>query len=285
MRESVDGPLLRIAVLGAGYVGSALATAARAAGHEVWAVRRSAHQESLGGVRWVRGDLSTRFATGLPTGLPAVLDAVVLTVAPSQGREYHDTYPPAARAALVLARATGARSLLYTSSTGVYGGRDGAWVTEQCARLGTGEGNDALIAAEDLLLDTGVSGTLVLRVAGIYGPGRDPRARLRNPAVLPQRGAYWMNLAHRDDIVGTALHLLRHPPAVSVLNVCDSAPTLAVDVARWVASVAGEDPSTLAFTSEMPLNRSNQRVSNAALLGTGWMPRYPDFRDGFTHGL
>lgn len=280
MHDSSNEPALRIAVLGAGYVGSALATAAQASGHEVWAVRRSAVEPQAGGVHWLRGDL----ATALPAGIPSALDAVVLTVAPSGGRGYGDTYPPAARSALSLAKASGARALIYTSSTGVYGGVDGSWVTEQSERRGTGDGNHALIAAEDLLLGGDAPGTMVLRVAGIYGPGRDPRARLRNPALLPRRGEYWMNLAHRDDIVSAALHLLRDPQS-GVLNVCDSAPALAADVCRWLTTAAGDDASRLTFSGDVPLTRSNQRVSNATLISTGWTPQYPDFRDGFTHGL
>jgi nucleoside-diphosphate-sugar epimerase len=281
MQTSSRDAALRIAVLGAGYVGGALAQAAHTAGHAVWAVRRSATNAPSTGVQWRSGDL----AAGMLAGVPEALDAVVLTIAPGEGRTYADTYAPAARAAVALSRAAGARTLLYTSSTGVYGGEDGAWVTESSPRLGTGDGNDALISAEDVVLESGLSGAQVLRVAGIYGPGRDPRTRLRAPAVLPQRGAYWMNLAHRDDIVGAVLHLLRHPSGHSVLNVCDGAPALAAEVLQWVASAEGRDVPNLAFTNDAPLRRSNQRVSNAHLRSTGWSPRYPDYRDGFTHGL
>jgi nucleoside-diphosphate-sugar epimerase len=278
--DSPDAPL-RVCVLGAGYVGSAFATAAAHAGHEVWAMRRTAVPIAADGVRWLRADLSTGFAAGVPDGTPLALDGVILTVAPSHGQSYRDTYLPAVRAALVLARATGARSVLYTSSTGVYGGRDGEWVTEQSARRGPGDGNAVLIAAEDELLASGLPGVTILRVAGIYGPGRDPRPRLRVAHALPQRGNYWMNLAHRDDIVGAALHLLRRDTNPSVLNVCDGAPALAADVARWVAQQDGNDPDHLQFVSDAPLQRSNQRVSNAALLETGLRLRYADFRSGF----
>lgn len=272
----------RIAVLGAGYIGSALAATASAQGHTVWAVRRSAVEVPAAGVHWLRGDV----AAGAVDGLPEALDAVILTVAPSHGTGTYDTtYPPSVRGALALARATGARSLLYTSSTGVYGGRDGAWVTESSARRGDGAGNAALIAAEDILLDSGQPGTSVLRVAGIYGPGRDPRGRMRNPAMLPERGEYWTNLAHRDDIVAAALHVLRLPDAPAVLNVADGTPTMAADVTRWLTAEAGGNPDALTFGNDDSRSRNNQRVSNALLLGTGWSPIYPSFREGFSRGL
>lgn len=273
---------LRLAILGAGYVGSALAAAASTAGHDVWAVRRSSVAAASDGVRWVRGDVTA----GVAEGLPDQLDGVILTIAPSHDSgSYDTTYPPAARAALALSRTSGAHKLLYTSSTGVYGGRDGAWVAETSARAGTGDGNAALIAAEDVLLDAGQPGVTVLRVAGIYGPGRDPRARMHNAALLPQRGEYWTNLAHRDDIVGAVLHVITLAIAPHLLNISDNTPTRAADVARWLTATAGGDPARLVFGNDGQLSRNNQRVSSAAVQATGWKPKYPSFREGFRDGL
>ncbi|MBC7843448.1 MAG: NAD(P)H-binding protein [Gemmatimonadaceae bacterium] len=273
---------LRIAVLGAGYIGAAFARAAAAdRRHTVYAVRRTA-VESADGVTWLRGDV----ASGAIENLPTRLDGIVLTVAPSRGSDAYDaTYPPCATAAVALARESGATRLVYTSSTGVYGGRDGAWVSETTTRLGVGGTNAALIAAEDIILDAGIPASTVLRVAGIYGPGRDPRARMMNAAALPQRGEYWTNLAHRDDIVAALLHVLSltHPPRV--LNVSDGSPRRAADVAAWLCADAGRDPASLVFGNDAGRSRNDQRVSNAALVATGWAPTYPSFRDGFTLGL
>jgi nucleoside-diphosphate-sugar epimerase len=217
--------------------------------------------------------------------MPEVLDVVVLTVAPSSGDGYDETYPPAAAAAVALAKRHGARRLLYTSSTGVYGGRGGEWVTESSARRGEGPGNAALIAAEDILLAAGFGGTRVLRVAGIYGPGRDPRARLRNAAALPQRGEYWANFAHRDDIVGAMRHLISVDVPDHVFNVCDGAPARAAEIAQWLSAAAGSDPAALTFGNAEQRSRNDQRVSAAALVATGWAPIYPSFREGFARGL
>ncbi|MES3034329.1 MAG: NAD-dependent epimerase/dehydratase family protein [Gemmatimonadota bacterium] len=272
----------RIAVLGAGYVGSALAREACRQGHAVWAVRRTLPADGDDGVHWVRGDV----ASGQVDGLSPALDAVVLTVAPSRtDHGYAGTYPPAAAGAVALATATGARSLLYTSSTGVYGGRGGLVVTESSPRAGTGEGNVALGQAEDIVLASEAARPTVLRVAGIYGPGRDPRGRMRDASALPQRGGYWVNLAHRDDIVGALLHLIGTVAAPAVLNCSDGSPTLAADVARWLAKQDGRDPASLRFDNDAEPSRNDQCVSNAALRAVGWAPRFPSFREGFTRGL
>jgi len=271
----------RIAVLGAGYVGSAVARQLADRGDMVWAVRRRERPPEPG-VTWLSGDM-----TGGPvTGLPESLDAVVLAVAPSGPRDgYERTYPPAARAAAALARASGATSLVYTSSTGVYGERDGGWVDETTVLRGEGPGNRALIEAEQLLLTAGLSGVTVLRVAGIYGPGRDPRPRFAVPGQLAMRGESWVNLAHRTDIVAAIVGALDHHGAPRVLNVADGAPAQAADIARWLATSAGRDADALTFDGEGTPARSNQRVATAALLGTGWRPQYPSFREGFARGL
>ena len=273
---------LRIAVLGAGYVGSAVAAEVVRRGHAAWAVRRSSVEATRDGVTWLRGNIGSEPVAGMPDAL----DAVILTVAPSSALDGYDaTYPPAATAALALARATNARALIYTSSTGVYGGRNGEWVDEQSPRAGAGDGNRALIAAEDVLLGADWNAVTILRVAGIYGPGRDPRARMRNASALPQRGEYWTNLAHRADIVGAVLHVVATPSTSRIFNVSDGAPTPAADVARWLAAASGGAPEALVFGNEEQRSRNDQRVSNAALITSGWVPRYPSFREGFSTGL
>lgn len=271
----------RIAVLGAGYLGTALATAAAARGDDVWAIRRSATDSRDDGVRWLQADITRRHVDGLPSQL----DAVVLTIAPGGSGDYAGTYPPAAAAAVALARESGA-SLVYTSSTGVYGGAKGEWVTEDNPRNGAGSGNDALRAAEDIVFASALRASTVLRVAGIYGPGRDPRSRMRDARQLPQRGAYWSNLAHRDDIVAAIFHVLSMPAVpAQVYNVSDGSPTLASDVSRWLTEQQGGDPDTLVFGNDELRSRNDQRVSNDRLVHCGWTPRYPSFREGFTDGI
>jgi len=273
---------LRIAVLGAGYVGRAFAIAAAERGHAVTAVRRSASGETGALVNWCAGD----FVAGPVAGMPPRLDAVVLTVAPSRTTDGYDvTYPPAAAAAVALRTTSGASTLLYTSSTGVYGGRDGEWVREDSARHGVGPGNSALMAAEDIVLGSALPRATVLRIAGIYGPGRDPRGRLTNASSMPQRGEYWVNLAHRDDIAAALLHALTLPELPAIMNVADGTPTRAADVARWLASASGGDPDALVFGNDAERSRSDQRVSSMLLKSTGWTPMFASFREGFTSGL
>jgi nucleoside-diphosphate-sugar epimerase len=266
-----------IAVLGAGYVGRAAAAAFAARGDAVWAVRRSATSgRDADGITWCAGDI----AAGHVDGLPARLDAVVLALAPGRGADdYATTYVGGARGALAVARATGAR-LVYTSSTGVYGVQDGREVTETTPLQGAGPSSEALQRAEAVLLEATDATVTVLRVAGIYGPGRDPAGRYRDATQLARGGDYWVNLAHRDDIVGAIAHVLALADAPRVLNCADGAPATARTVCEWLASRRGVDPATLVFSGTGAPARSNQRISSAALQATGWRPAWPSFRDG-----
>lgn len=269
-----------VLVLGAGYVGGALVDALAAAGTPVVAVRRRPRTETpTPGVQVVTGD--ARAPESLD-GLPSRIAHVVLCAAPSGGTDHATTYPPLARAALWLAEHGGAASVVYTSSTGVYGVRDGREVTEETPRQARDADGEALIAAEDILLASPTVRSVVLRVAGIYGPGRTAMARFRDAARLTARGEYWTNFAHRDDIV-TALRLAMDTPAMrGAYNCADGSPMRAIDVAQVVAALEGRPWQFPSFANDDGAPpRSNQRIVTSRLVAAGFSPRYPSVRDGF----
>lgn len=267
----------QVVVLGAGWLGGAVARSLAADGAHVIAVRRTPQPPDPAGVRWCAGPLDRLDSLDLPSAV----DAVVLAIAPSGLHDdYDSTYPPAARAALAFAERTGARALVYTSSTGVYGDTRGGSVTESSPRRGDGHGSEALIAAEDVLLDTGRPGTTVLRVAGLYGPGRDPRARYRDASRLPLRGTAWVNLVHRDDVAAAVQLAIASADGTRVFN-CSGEALQAAELCRWLAVREGRSPDALAFTSDAPPPRGNRRIDASALRAAGWTPRLADLRDGF----
>lgn len=273
-----------ILLLGAGYVGTALARSLAAAGDRVVAVRRrGASGDDIPGVTWLAGD--ARFPERLD-GLPGRADAVVLTAAPTSARDeaHGDTYPPLARAAVALGLQLGATVVAYTSSTGVYGRTDGAWVPEDTFRQPRTPDARALVEAEDIILAAPRLRPAVLRVAGIYGPGRPAMGRFRDPSRLAARGTYFTNFAHRDDIVRGLETMLARDDAPSVGNCADGAALPALDVAQIVHELTGTpwpDPLVFADDAASAAPRSNQRVPNARLRALGWVPRYPSVREGF----
>lgn len=269
-----------ILILGAGDIGTALARACAGDGDRVIAVRRRPPDgPPEPGITWVAGD--ARDPARLP-GLPDRADAVVLCAAPGGGASHAETYPPLARAALALARRLGAPTVVYTSSTGVYGERGGGLVTEDTPRRAASPDGRALIEAEDVLLAADDVRVAILRVAGIYGPGRPAYPRYRDASRLPLAGQAVTNFAHRDDIVRALRLVLDRPDAPRVLNCADGTPLTGLEVAEAAARAVGRPwvpPS--AFAADAPPPRSNQRVVTDRLRALGWAPRWPSVREGF----
>ena len=279
-----------VLVIGPGWLGSAIVAASSRSGAGAWSIARGGSAGVDGGLgsgtsahHALQGDI-TRAETdaGLDTllaALPRRVDHVVLCVAPSRSRgdNHASLYPAAARGAVRLASALHARTLLYTSSTGVYGASDGAVVREDAPVAGGDERQRALLEAEDEILSGGRERAvrrIVLRVAGLYGPDRDPAPRFRMIAA-DGSDARWCNFAWRDDVVSAVQHLQSHAELMDqnrLFNCGDGHPVRARDVTRALL-VTEAVPSPESAPASRP--RSNQRVAVDRLMATGWSPRVP----------
>ncbi|MCU0616602.1 MAG: NAD-dependent epimerase/dehydratase family protein [Gemmatimonadaceae bacterium] len=289
----------RALVLGAGWLGGALAQTLAADGVVVTTVRRSAHEAPPGG-QALALDLRALADPAVP--LPAALhahDVVIALVAPDRrrGDDHGATYPTSARAAARIARAIGARALCWISSTGVYGYTSGEFVDEDTPLAATDPSQQALIAAEQLVRDADGDGLIagVLRVAGLYGPDRDPLPRYRDVTALAARWEHWTNLAWRDDVIGAIRVWLAHalgPNATAtprVLNVADGTPLQVRTCAAIVAEAEGRTLDLASIVSHRatadvaaaptPM-RSNQRILVHRLRALGWRPQTPSLRAG-----
>ncbi len=223
--------------------------------------------------------------------LPIRLNHVVLCIAPSRARgdTHASSYPPAARGAVALAARLGAQSVLYTSSTGVYGRTDGALVHEAMPLARDDDRQRALVEAEEIVLADAAAaemGAVVLRVAGLYGPGRDPAPRVLDAAARGALSESWGNYAWRDDVASAALHLLtdaRFSGGGHVFNCADGHPMRAESVARGLGfepAIATDSIPTASAALRPDLSRSNQRVVVDRLRATGWVPSMPTVLHG-----
>lgn len=307
-RDGAPSPLPRRAlILGAGWLGEALAAEWSGRGVAVTTVSRSPRAVPVGTKerRHIACDLATignLRDQGSEIGLPQAFadhDVVVAMVAPNGGRgdDHVSTYPSCARGAVRIAKTIGARALCWISSTGVYGYQDGREVTESSPRSATGGSNLALSDAEDAILAAAAPSLAVgvLRVAGLYGPGRDPAPRYRNPHTLAGRGGHYLNLAWQSDVVRAIECWLSAATAVpaasptiagrapSVLNVADGSPMTLAECAQLVAEAEGRAPVAVppsADGRDVPPLRSNQRIRVDALRALGWEPEVPNLRAG-----
>ena len=173
-----------------------------------------------------------------------------------------------------------ARWFGYLSSTGVYGDAGGAWVDETAPLRGRRGGRiEADLAWQQL-------GARVLRLPGIYGPGRSPLERAASgQAHRVDVPGQVFSRVHVDDIVAGVLAAIeRGPPGA--YNLADDLPASQNDVAEYAAALLGlPPPPFLPLEALSPAARAfyaeNRRVaSGKARRLLGWRPRYPDFRAG-----
>jgi nucleoside-diphosphate-sugar epimerase len=265
-------------VFGAGYTGLTIAAAAAARGLRVMVTSRAAPALPAGAA------LVPFNAAG-----PAIADAAFIV----------STVPPDAQGDPVLARwgdsiiAAPAGWLGYLSTTGVYGDRGGLWVDEATPPAPGSERSRRRLAAEQAWVDVAAGRPLdVIRLAGIYGPGRSAFDGIRrSSARCIVKPGHAFGRIHRDDIAAGVLAAISRPPAgTRVLNFVDDTPAESAAVVTEAARLLGVPPpapvdfeAAYAEMSEMARsfwaeNRLVSCTATKAALGIDW--RYPSYREG-----
>lgn len=176
-----------------------------------------------------------------------------------------------------LIRAAEPRRVVFVGSTSVYAQTDGRWVEEASPANPCVETGRILLETEALAL---AAGGVVLRLAGLYGPGRSVLLRryLSGEARMDGEGLRWINQVHRDD-AASALVLATGLPS-GIYNVSDDRPATQKQVYGWIAEACrGEIPPQAKGESPRKRGNTNKRVSNARLKSFGWQPRFPSYRD------
>jgi nucleoside-diphosphate-sugar epimerase len=122
--------------------------------------------------------------------------------------------------------------------------------------------------------------TTVLRLGGIYGPGRRrliDEVRRGDATCVP---GVFTNRIHEDDAANAIAHVLGVADPPAVVNVVDNDPAERCAVLAWLAARLGA-PDPRRADAEDRTRVDNKRVSNARLRALGWRPTYPTFREGY----
>lgn len=283
---------MRVLVVGCGYVGMSLAAELARQGHDVFGLRRSPavnDEMTAAGIQPIQADIT------LPESLDALplpFDWVVNTTSSTRGGadDYRRVYLEGTRNLVEALRKAPPKKYVYTSSTGVYEQNDGTLISENSPSLPTSPTGQVLMETENLLQEAFRNDefpAVVLRVSGIYGPGRGYflSQYLAGSAVIPGEGDRFVNMVHREDLVSAIISALKSGRPGDTYNVSDDEPVRVIHLYRWLSETLGR--AMPRFVPETPEARkraaTNKRVSNRKLKAElGVQFKYPNFRLGFT---
>lgn len=180
----------------------------------------------------------------------------------------------------------------YWSTVGVYGDHGGDWVDEAAECRPASRRAQMRVDAESqwqsLGRDTGVP-TAIMRLGGIYGPGRNAFVKLQEGTArrIVKPGQVFSRI-HVEDIAGSTA-LLAEQRIGGVFNIADDEPDAPQDVIAFAANLMGlEPPPEIPFEKAdmSPMARSfysdNKRIANARIRQAGYRFAYPDYRTALT---
>jgi nucleoside-diphosphate-sugar epimerase len=210
------------------------------------------------------------------------------------GQSMEEVYVGGVRNALS-ALSQGVGRFIYISTTGVYGPTNGEWVDESTPPDPRREGGRASLAAEHVLAAHPVGRrATILRLAGIYGPGRIPFLdQLRNRAPIPALIDGHLNLIHVDDAASVVLAadgLKPFDDGPRVYCVSDGNPVQRGDYYREVARQIGAAPPKF-FAPDPDCPRAMRATSDRRIRNTRMLRElevklvYPDYCAGLAATL
>ena len=176
----------------------------------------------------------------------------------------------------------------YLSTTGVYGDQNGGWVDETTPLTPSTKRGQMRVEAEAAWQALGLP-LHIFRLAGIYGPGRGPFAKVRNGTArrIIKQGQVFSRI-HVEDIAQTLAASIAQPNAGAIYNLCDDDPAPPEDVIAHAAELLGMPipPAQDFEAADMtPMARSfyaeSKKVRNDRIKSElGISLKYPDYRVG-----
>jgi nucleoside-diphosphate-sugar epimerase len=268
----------KILIVGCGDLGSVVASQINVLGMQAIGVRR--HAQEIEGVTIIQADV-TEPSTLVPL---TSLQPEVLIYCVAASAQTDDSYKVAYVDGLrhVLATQVGNKHLkhvFFVSSTRVYGQVTADLLSESTLPMPADFGGERLLEAESLLSALSCKAT-ALRLSGIYGPGRLHMIKLaQSPARWSQHDS-WSNRIHRDDAASFIVYLVKQALSASPLLPCyivtDSKPVSQYEVLNWIAN-------KLHIDVQLPFSdvEGGKRLSNQAMMETGFKLQYPDYQAGY----
>ena len=265
--------MAKVLIVGCGDLGGTVATQLSNLGHEVFGVKRS--KVKINGVEVIQADVTEPASLDLIMHIqPDILIYCVAANGQTDG-QYKAHYVDGLR--YVLATQTenlNLKHVFFVSSTRVYGQKTDVLLNESMPAIATDFGGERLLEAESLLNKL-LCKTTVLRLSGIYGAGRLRMVNLaKSPLNWPAQNS-WTNRIHKDDAAAFIVFLVLQVLADNLILPCyivtDSKPSSQFEVLSWIAN-----QMQVNFDIKTPAMEGGKRLSNQAMLSTGFELQYPD---------
>lgn len=269
---------MNIAILGAGYLGKKAAALWSKRNDHVTATTR--HAERLPDLAHVAQKCIILKEANEESLMPLALDndTLLVTIAAASPDNYESAYLHTAQAIRQIAlRTKSIRRLIYTSSTSVYGDHHGLWVDETSELRAKSDKVKILIETEktyESLQEIGWH-VCILRLAELYGPGRELslRLRLHKGSTLPGSGANYSNMIHQDDAVAAIDYALKHH-LHGIYNLADDDHPTRQELYKSVVDKFSLPPVKWDPTYDS-FHAGNKRVSNHKIKSEGFVFHHP----------
>ena len=283
-QQSTRRPIFEnIAVLGCGYVGSALAESWQEQGHFVTGTTTSKERIASLAATLSKAVLAKGADFSAMQSLLQDQNTLVVSIAPTGFQEadtatYEATYISTTQNLVkVLSQAPNVTQIIYLSSCSVYGDRQGEWVDETSQVAPLEQRSQVIYESEKIILQAAneQQKVCILRLGGIYGPGRELVGMCGGLAgmTMPGKGDRFINWVHRDDIIG-AIEFARLNELQGIYNLVDDSK---LTVKEQVSRVCDryDLPPVKWDPSQLSLQRKSVQVSNHKLKVAGYELIHP----------
>ncbi len=271
---------MKAAILGCGYVGTAVSRLWQSHGVEVTATTTSPERvqdlrQIAAAVQVVNGANADGIAELLKTQ-----DILLICVGAGRQANYEETYLNTAKTIVgALDQAPDLKQIIFTSTYSIYGNYEGTWVGEDDPAKPATDNGRIMVETEQTLLNAATPElqVCIFRLGGIYGPGRELGKIYSRAAgqTRPGSGHEASNWVHLDDIVGAIAHAQTHSLSGLYNLVQDEIPTVRELIDR-VCQANHLDP--VQWDPSQPSDRPyNVRVSNQKLKTAGYEFCHPSF--------
>ncbi|MEN8661347.1 MAG: NAD-dependent epimerase/dehydratase family protein [Lentimonas sp.] len=282
-------------IFGCGYVGTALAIHSMAAGVRIGALTRNPEKaqklRKLGVAEVIVADLDDyAWHDAISGSYASVVNCVSSAGGGIEG--YRKSYLNGQAAILKWAATQSIQRYVYTSSTSVYPQDGGVDINEAADTTAAPPTGRVILESEQLIAEAAsyLQKWYVLRLAGIYGPGRHYLLDLLRDGteVIPGSGDYTLNLIHLEDIVSAVCAAMTSDGPSGIYNIADDQPSSKGEMVNWLAEELGMDVPVFDPSNVSPrLVRRGGRMPDRKILNAkakrwlDWSPQYSSFRDGY----